>query len=157
VLDLLCTALAARLDARLDQPGGDDSVRRALLTRAVAFIEQHLGDADLDPARIAAALHISVRYLHKLFHSEGTSVAAWVRRRRLEACGHDLRDPAQAARPVSSIAAHRGLPDAAHFSRLFRATFGMSPRDYRRDTSARLPDLGEAPGELLRGGLGGPA
>jgi AraC-like DNA-binding protein len=157
VLDLLCTALAGRLDTRLDQPGGDDSVRRALLTRAVAFIEQHLGDADLDPARIAAALHISVRYLHKLFHSEGTSVAAWVRRRRLEACGHDLRDPAQAARPVSAIAAHRGLPDAAHFSRLFRATFGMSPRDYRRDTSARLPDLGEAPGELLRGGLGGPA
>ncbi|HKQ42432.1 MAG TPA: AraC family transcriptional regulator, partial [Pseudonocardia sp.] len=25
-----------------------------------------------------------------------------------------------------------GFTDAAHFSRLFRATFGQSPREYRR-------------------------
>jgi AraC-like DNA-binding protein len=138
VLDLLCTALAGRLDTR---PAAGDGVRHALLTQAVSFIEQHLGEADLDPAQIAAALHISVRYLHKLFHAEGTSVAAWIRRRRLEACGHDLRDPAQADRPVSAIAARRGLPDAAHFSRLFRATFGRSPRDYRRETIVGLPGI----------------
>jgi AraC-like DNA-binding protein len=128
VLDLLTTGLAGQLESR---PADGDAARRALFTQTVAFIEQHLGEAWLSPAQIAAAQHISTRYLHKLFHAEGTTVSAWIRQRRLDACGHDLRDPLQAGRSVSAIAAHRGLPDAAHFSRLFRAAFGASPRDYR--------------------------
>ncbi|MCG5220618.1 helix-turn-helix domain-containing protein [Streptosporangium soli] len=43
-----------------------------------AFILQNLGDAHLTPDAIAAAHHISVRYLHKLFHQEGAH------RRRLD-------------------------------------------------------------------------
>jgi AraC-like DNA-binding protein len=128
VLDLLTTALAGQLDAR---PASPEQARRALYTRTIAFIELHLGEAWLSPAQIADALHISTRYLHKLFHEEGTTVSAWIRQRRLEACRHDLRDPLYAGRPVSAIANRWGLTDAAHFSRLFRATFGASPRDYR--------------------------
>jgi AraC-like DNA-binding protein len=128
VLDLLATAIAGRLDR---EPADPDVARRALYVRTVTFIEAHLGESWLDPAQIAAAQHISTRYLHKLFHDQGTTVSAYVRQRRLEACGHDLRDPALARRPVSAIASRWGLPDAAHFSRLFRATYGMSPRDYR--------------------------
>jgi AraC-like DNA-binding protein len=55
-------------------------------------------------------------------------VSAWIRRRRLEACRHDL---VQTSRAVSAIGARWGLPDAAHFSRLFRAAYGSSPREYR--------------------------
>jgi len=128
VLDLLTTALAGRLDA---QPTDEDGVRRSLLVQAVAFIERHLGEPSLDPSQIATAQHISTRYLHKLFHGEGTTVSGWIRERRLEHCGHDLRDPLQAHRSVSSIAARWGLLDASHFSRVFRATYGTSPRDYR--------------------------
>lgn len=128
VLDLLATALAGHLEVR---PADVDRAHRALLLQTVAFIEEHLGDAELTPADIAASQHISTRYLHKLFHAEGTTVSAWIRERRLEQCSRDLRDPALAHRSVSSIAARWGLPDAAHFSRLFRASFGMSPRDYR--------------------------
>ncbi|GGN94657.1 AraC family transcriptional regulator [Actinoplanes lobatus] len=126
VVDLLTTALAGRLDLRPEDP---DTVRRALFTRAVAHIDQHLGDAWLAPDQIAAALHISTRYLQKLFQAEGVTVSACVRQRRLEACRHDLL---LTARPVSAIASRWGLPDAAHFSRLFRATYGASPREYRR-------------------------
>jgi AraC-like DNA-binding protein len=128
VLDLLSTALAGCLDER---PADVDRTHRALLLQIIAFIEQHLGDAGLTPADVAAAQHVSTRYLHKLFHAEGTTVSAWIRGRRLEQCSRDLRDPTLAHRSVSAIAARWGLPDAAHFSRLFRATFGMSPRDYR--------------------------
>jgi AraC-like DNA-binding protein len=128
MVDLLTVALAGHLETR---PADGDSIRRALFARTVAFIEVHLGDPWLSPADIAAAQHISTRYLHKLFHAEGSTVSAWIRRRRLEACRHDLRDPAHAGRAVSAIAARWGLPDAAHFSRLFRATYGTSPRDYR--------------------------
>jgi AraC-like DNA-binding protein len=128
VLDLLTTAIAGQLDTR---PADGDSVRRALFTQTISFIERHLGDPWLNPAQIADAQHISTRYLHKLFHAEGTTVSAWIRQRRLENCSHDLRDPAHAGRSVSAIATRWGLPDAAHFSRLFRATFGTSPREYR--------------------------
>jgi AraC-like DNA-binding protein len=51
----------------------------------------------------------------------------------------DLLDPALAARPVSAIAARWGLVDPAHFSRLFRAAYGVSPVEYRRT-------MGGAPG-----------
>jgi AraC-like DNA-binding protein len=128
VLDLLTTALAGGLETR---PGDPDSVHRALLLQTLAFIERHLCDPCLSPGAVASAHHISTRYLHKLFQAEGTTVSAWIRRRRLEHCRRDLRDPAHAQRSVSAIGARWGLPDASHFSRLFRAAFGVSPRDYR--------------------------
>jgi AraC-like DNA-binding protein len=128
VLDLLGTVLTERLDCAPPDP---DTAHRALMLRITAFIEEHLGEADLAPAQIAAAHHISLRQLHKLFHASGTTVAGWIRERRLEHCGHDLRDPRWVARPVAAIGARWGYPDPAHFSRLFKASYGMGPRDYR--------------------------
>ncbi|WP_061289256.1 helix-turn-helix domain-containing protein [Herbidospora cretacea] len=128
VVDLISTMLADRLELA---PADPDAARRAMLLRITAYMEGHLGDPGLDPARIAAAHHISTRYLHKLFSGEGTTVAAWIRERRLERCVRDLRDPLLAGRPVSAIGAHWGFPDASHFSRLFKAAYGLSPRDYR--------------------------
>jgi AraC-like DNA-binding protein len=58
---------------------------------------------------------------------------AVIRRRRLERCARDLADPALAERPVAVIAACWGLPDSRHFARLFKAAYGRTPRDYRRD------------------------
>lgn len=97
-----------------------------------AFIEERLGDPSLSPAAIAAAHFISLRYLHRLFEGEQTTVADWIRRRRLERCRRDLLDPALRDRPVSAVAARWGLPSAAHFSRLFRAAHGVPPAEYRR-------------------------
>jgi len=67
------------------------------------------------------------RSLHKLFERHETTVAGWVRRRRLERCRRDLVDPALRSRPVSAIGARWGLANPAHFSRLFRAVYGLSP------------------------------
>jgi len=139
VVDLLGTVLAERLDRG---PADPDIAHRALMLQITAFIEAHLGEACLAPAQIAAAHHISLRQLHKLFHANGMTVAGWIRQRRLERCGHDLRDPACATRPVAAVGARWGYPDPAHFSRLFKATYGVGPRDYRAShgTSAAGPD-----------------
>jgi AraC-like DNA-binding protein len=59
-------------------------------------------------------------------------VAGWIRRRRLERCRRDLLDPALRAQPVGVIAARWGLTEPAHFSRLFRAAYGVPPVAYRR-------------------------
>ena len=48
-------------------------------------------------------------------------MAGWIRQRRLEHCGHDLRDPRWQAWPVAAVGARWGYPDPAHFSRLFKA------------------------------------
>ena len=130
VADLVSAALAERFDDPDLVPV--ESQERTLALRVRAHIEQHLGDLQLDPAAIAAAHHMSVRHLHRLFEAERTSVGAWIRHRRLERCRTDLADPRLQDRPVSALAAHWGLADPAHFSRLFRRTYGVSPTEYRR-------------------------
>lgn len=125
-VDLVTTMFASELGA-LAQPGG----HRALAGRIRSYIEENLGDPRLDPARIAAAHFISTRHLHGVFREEGTTVAAWVRTRRLEHCRRDLVDPLLADRPIGAVAARWGFLDAAHFSRLFKSTFGRSPSEVR--------------------------
>jgi len=131
VMDLVTTAIAER--AGQAESLQIESRERTLLLRVHAFIEQHLGDADLSPGTVAAAHHVSVRYLHRLFEAQDATVAAWIRGRRLERCRRDLADPALGAVPVSTVAARWGLPDSAHFSRLFRRVYGLPPAEYRRN------------------------
>ncbi|HUC57366.1 MAG TPA: helix-turn-helix domain-containing protein [Streptosporangiaceae bacterium] len=147
VVDLLGTVLAERLDSA---PGDPDAAHRAMMVKITAFIEDHLGEADLAPAQIAAAHHISLRQLHKLFHANGTTVAGWIRQRRLEHCGHDLRDPRWAGRSVAAVGARWGYPDPAHFSRLFKATYGLGPRDYRASQGLVITDVVPRPSSSVR-------
>jgi AraC-like DNA-binding protein len=128
--------LATRLSHELDAAGWvrPETHRRALVTSVQAFVEQHLGDPALTPAAIAAAHHVSLRYLHKLFHEHGVTVAGWIRRRRLERCRRDLADPEMAAHPVAAIAARWGFSTATYFGQVFRAAHGMTPAEYRRST-----------------------
>ncbi|UOE44396.1 helix-turn-helix domain-containing protein [Agromyces larvae] len=104
---------------------------QVLLRKIRDYIEQHLGSPDLTPGEIAHAHHISTRHLHGLFRSQGTTVSGYVRTRRLEHCRQDLVNAVYDDRPVSAIAARWGFIDAAHFSRVFRAQYGATPREVR--------------------------
>jgi AraC-like DNA-binding protein len=130
VLELITGTLAARLNRPGTPPG--ELGHHAQLLRIHSFIEERLGDPALTPAEIAAAHHISLRQLYKLFGSEGKTVAGWVRDRRLERCRGDLLDPTLRDSPVSAIAARRGFTDPTHFSRAFRERYGVPPGEYRR-------------------------
>ncbi|MEU1216080.1 helix-turn-helix domain-containing protein [Streptomyces sp. NPDC005790] len=133
VVDLV-GALADELLGRAseDTPGGN----RALLLRIQAYIDRHLADPDLTPQAIARAHHISLRYLHKLFESEDATVGRWVQRRRLEECRRDLTFHGTAT--IAAVAHRWGFISAAHFSRVFRAAYGMAPREWR-DTQETAP------------------
>lgn len=128
-IDLLATYFASLLG---DTPSIDGVGRRTQLQQAKTYIEAHLGEPALCPAMIAAAQHISLRLLYKLFSAEGQTVGGWVRMRRLERVCHDLRDPRYASLSITAIAARWGFLNAAHFSRVFKAAYGRTPRDYRR-------------------------
>jgi AraC-like DNA-binding protein len=128
-LDLISTLLYTELD--LDNAAKQDT-NFGLMSDIQIFIEQNLGHHELTPAAIAAHHYISTRRLHYLFQAEGTTVAAWIKTRRLERCRRDLQDPSLANETVTAIAQRWGFVEPAHFSRTFRAAFGLSPTDYRR-------------------------
>lgn len=132
-IDLVTTLFANELDVSLE---GTNEPRRRLLNQIKNFIEANLDDDSLDPPQIAAAHYISVRQLHQLFSTEGISVSSWLRTRRLEQCRWMLADPVHAGRSVSEIGARWGLPDAPHFSRVFKNAYGMSPRQFRMEGMA---------------------
>ncbi|MFG1626728.1 helix-turn-helix domain-containing protein [Kribbella sp. NPDC049227] len=129
VLDLTTATLAAWTGRDALAPAQQ---RHVLLLRIEAFIEQHLGDPNLTPGMVAAAHHISPRYLYRLFEPRATSVAGLIRARRLERCRRDLIDPANAWVPASAIGSRWGFPDPARFSRVFRVEYGVPPGEYRR-------------------------
>ncbi|UEA60748.1 helix-turn-helix domain-containing protein [Gordonia otitidis] len=124
VADLVSAALRAATPNHL---GSGETV----LMSARSYIESTLGDITLSPAAVAAKHHISVRQLQKLFAHDGQTVSGFIRQRRLARSRRDLADPRQAHRSIGDIAASNGLVDAAHFSKLFKSTYGMSPREYR--------------------------
>ena len=135
-VDVLTAALANALDVQSVVPF--HTRRRALMAQIHAFIRANLGDAHLTPSAIAAARHISLRYLNKLFHDEGHTVAGWIRERRLEHCRRDLAEPHLAGYPINAIAARWGFTSPAHFSQAFRSAYGLSPREFRQQC-ARVP------------------
>jgi AraC-like DNA-binding protein len=130
VLELITAALSIRLDRYAAvEP---ETRLRAMTWRVKTYIEQRLADPGLSPARIAAAHHVSVRYLYRIFEAEHATVGSWIRARRLDHCRRDLTDPALHGRPVSAIGAGWGFVDATHFGRVFKAEYGVTPNEYRR-------------------------
>ena len=104
----------------------------AIVQSIQSHIVSHLGSADLTPTSIAAAYDISVRHLHRLFETTGTTLSYWIRRCRLDRCAIDLLDESQISKNITDICFRWGFGDSAHFSRVFKAEFGLSPGEYRR-------------------------
>jgi AraC-like DNA-binding protein len=106
-----------------------EAVRAGRLTEAKRYIDRHLADSDLSPAKVAAALGISVRALHLLFEPTGGSFARTVLRLRLEECRAALLG--NHARPVTDIAFAWGFGSLSGFYRAFQAAFALTPGDLR--------------------------
>ena len=136
VSDLLATLVAGRAHVG---PRDTERTRHTLLQEVRAHVDRHLGDPGLSPESIAAAHHMSVRSLHQLFRSEGVTVSRWIQRRRLEECGWELSFAGPTAPTVAAVAQRWGFASPAHFSRLFRATYGMSPSTWRATRSTGTP------------------
>ncbi|MGW4033917.1 AraC-like ligand-binding domain-containing protein [Streptomyces sp. NPDC004838] len=136
----LAEATTELLTTALDRhTAGSDAARpesrpHALRTEIRHFIRRHLGNPALTPTAIAAAHHISVGYLHRIFQDQGTSVAEWIRTQRLERLRHDLTDPRLHSTPLDTLARHNGFTNGTQARRLFRRTYDTTPGDYRDRT-----------------------
>ncbi|MDQ1033122.1 AraC-like DNA-binding protein [Streptomyces umbrinus] len=136
VTDLLATLCAEQLGHdRLDA----ETAQRTLLLRIRFFINRNLAHPGLSPESIARAHGISTRYLHKLFEDEGMTVSRWILRRRLEECRRELDRRGPRTPTVSSVARGWGFTRLPHFSRVFRAAYGMSPREWQARSGLPVP------------------
>ncbi|MGW0120346.1 AraC family transcriptional regulator [Streptomyces sp. NPDC003327] len=137
LLDLVSAAFAHTLRAEAALP---QETRQEVLARQIrSFIRRNLHDPELTPGVIAAAHHISLSHLHRVFtrHAHGETVAAWIRSQRLERAFHDLADPSLRAVPIHVVAARLGMPRASDFTRAFRTAYGLSPKEHRLGSGRR--------------------
>jgi len=105
------------------------AVRR--ITQAKHFIEAQLGNPELTVEGIATSLGVSSRYLRALFHGL-EKISHYILRRRLEESANQLANALHQTSSITSIAFRCGFNSTAHFSRAFKALYGITPRDYRR-------------------------
>jgi AraC family transcriptional regulator, positive regulator of tynA and feaB len=91
-------------------------------------VDAQLANANADRASICAAAGVSERHANRILAQEGTSVIHLLHERRLEKCRLALE---KTDRPVAEIAYSCGYADASHFARVFRARYGVTPREHR--------------------------
>jgi AraC-like DNA-binding protein len=119
--------------------GADDLARDpldgSLVLRVQQYVRDHLHERDLTAGRIAAAHHISVRHLYAALARAGISLHASIQTQRLEECRRELRDPRRAHLAVATIGSRWGFVDPSHFGRLFKASYGTTPNEWRRRSS----------------------
>lgn len=129
LLEMLC--LAIRSDKRV-LDSNTSSIRAAHLCRAEQFIRETLKNPDLSPQMVADVCGISLRYLQQLFSEAGESINGYIRDRRLIRCSEDLRAGGHGG-TVAEIAYRWGFADQSQFSKHYRAKFGCTPTETRKE------------------------
>lgn len=116
------------------RPGSDD--RSTTPTTPTSSPARRVAEMlRLDPgdprslSELAAAAHVSVRTLQRMFVDEtGTDFRHWRLQNRMASAGELLGTGAG----VGAVARRLGYRDASSFSRAFRRTTGVSPSDWGR-------------------------
>ena len=108
---------------------GQRALRAARLSLTRRLITRRLSQASLSPALIADLLGVSVRHMHMLFEGTGQSFSQTVTAQRVRLSGRLLRETP--GRPIAEIARACGFESLATFYRVFHATEGMPPGDFR--------------------------
>jgi AraC-like DNA-binding protein len=128
IADLMRTALAACVDADRVIPRAQGRMGAILW-----FVARNLDKPGLSAKHAAASLKCSVRSIYKTCAAYKTSFGAVVTETRLVAAQYQLM---RTDERVSEIAYGVGFASVSHFSRLFRARFGIAAKDMRTARAA---------------------
>src|SRR6266702_3914951 len=132
--DLVALALGASSDAKALAAGRTVSAVR--LAAIKADIVANLDDGNLNATMVSTRSGVTVRYLHKLFESEGVTYSEFVLRERLARAYHNLRSPLHSRRAISTIAFDLGFNDLSYFNRAFRRRYNATPSEIRDGAAA---------------------
>ena len=93
------------------------------------YINRHLAE-DLSVSILCSRFHLSHSEIYSIFKEYFSSTPAeYIKIRRLKNACDLLKETNM---PVNKIAAKCGIPDYNYFSKLFKSSFGMSPREFRK-------------------------
>ncbi|MFJ4870549.1 helix-turn-helix domain-containing protein [Streptomyces sp. NPDC088757] len=134
--EALGSGTIALLRALITSAAGVDAHSRpalaeSLLHRVLAYTRARLRDPGLSADRTASAHGISVRALYGLFAKAGLSMEQWIIEQRLEGACAALVSPATRTRTIEHIAYSWGFSTPSHFTRRFKAAYGVTPRQWR--------------------------
>ena len=110
---------------------GKEPLQATLQLRIMEYVRARLGDPGLNAVQIAAEHHISVRHLYNVLAAGGISLGDWIRKQRLEGCREDLARPGLRSLTIATVSRRWGFTDPSSFGRVFRAAYGLSPREWR--------------------------
>ena len=124
--------------------GGRDVLEQTLITQVRVYVHQHLRDPALNADSVALALAVSRRHLFRICTKADFSLEQYIIGKRLENVKSDLATPVGRTRTIGAVAYSWGFKDPTHFTRRFRAAYGLLPSDWRRLSAE---EGGSRPGE----------
>ena len=131
---LLDSALSVLSRAMQDSDVGGpvrQTVSDKRLQDVLRYIEIHLSDPKLSTATVAKGCGISPRYLSFLLKLHGTPFSTLVWDQRLKMAARWIASASPSEISISEIAYRVGFKSPAHFSRMFKRAYYVSPREYR--------------------------
>jgi AraC family transcriptional activator of tynA and feaB len=96
-----------------------------------AYIARNLTDPELSYDEVARKCGISPRYLCHVLKAKNTSFSHLLWSQRLPRARDWLASEPLREYPIHEIAYMAGFKSAAHFSRMFKSEYGMTPKEYR--------------------------
>ncbi|OPH58184.1 DNA-binding response regulator [Paenibacillus ferrarius] len=103
---------------------------QSVAERVKSHIALHLNEQELSREEIANYVYLNPDYLDRIFKKEtGISVTEYLVQERMGMAKELL---SKSGMSISSIAAHVGYSNLAHFSKRFKSVTGMNPNDYRQ-------------------------
>lgn len=117
--------------------GEERSSSAGYLLAAYSFIDDHLGEPDLGIAEVSLALGLSERHLSRIFREAGEPPGGYIRVRRLEVAKELLSNPAHGLLQVGQVATRVGFISQSYFTRAFKAHYGTTPLQLRKDALRR--------------------
>lgn len=133
ILDLICLAVETHSLEDIHE-STTEALSDVTLQRLSAFLSCHFRDPDLSPDDAAASLRVSVRYVHKVFHMNGTTFGRELLALRLREADRMLREGSVKSKsllPIAEIAYACGFCSQSHFSARYKQHFGITPSECR--------------------------
>jgi len=128
VIHLSFKALLAYLAIQLEAPMEDNQPLNRL-AMSIRYMHDNLANP-ISLTDIANNIFVSTRHIQRLFNKYyGMSPIHYLTRLRLD---NALRLIIKEKCPISEAALQSGYPDPAHFSRVFKENYGLTPNDARR-------------------------
>lgn len=112
------------------------STNGVMLQGIKVYIEKNLSEPCLTIEKIAEDNDCSIRTIHRLFKLNNIGgVGHYIWNRRVVSAAEILANPDFTNKSITDIAFSFGFSSSAHFSRLFKSYYGVTPREYRNSLS----------------------